>query len=251
MIKFFRRIRQQLLNSGQLKKYSFYAFGEIFLVVIGILIALQINTWNQNKINAKNETLYLNQILDELKTDNIDLNQQKNRFQNNLHTIESFLKELNEEDNQKAFNESFRAYLNNVWGPIYFGSNNATFEEMKSSAKLGIIADKSLRNKIVQLYNNLSLTEKVFEFNTNFIEPMDQNLSFEYGFAKYLKIQSGMFDKYISEEEIFQIKQMKPLLESNAAVWNWTTMELLPLIETQQNELSSMIKEIEDYLNQK
>ncbi|MEM8507323.1 MAG: DUF6090 family protein, partial [Bacteroidota bacterium] len=46
MIQFFRRIRQKLLTERQFKKYLFYAAGEIVLVVIGILIALQINNWN-------------------------------------------------------------------------------------------------------------------------------------------------------------------------------------------------------------
>ena len=47
MIKFFRKIRHKLLNEGRLKKYLIYAIGEIVLVVIGILIALQINNWNE------------------------------------------------------------------------------------------------------------------------------------------------------------------------------------------------------------
>jgi hypothetical protein len=53
MIKFFRKIRQNLLNQGKTTKYFKYAIGEIILVVIGILIALQINNWNTNKANEK------------------------------------------------------------------------------------------------------------------------------------------------------------------------------------------------------
>ncbi|MDP5158382.1 MAG: DUF6090 family protein [Flaviramulus sp.] len=49
MIKFFRRIRQQLLTENKFSKYLLYAFGEIILVVLGILIALQINNWNENR----------------------------------------------------------------------------------------------------------------------------------------------------------------------------------------------------------
>ena len=50
MIKFFRKIRQQLLNESKFKKYLLYAIGEIILVVIGILIALAINNNNQKRI---------------------------------------------------------------------------------------------------------------------------------------------------------------------------------------------------------
>ncbi len=51
MIKFFRKIRQQLIGEGKVRKYLVYALGEILLVVIGILIALQVNNWNQEKKN--------------------------------------------------------------------------------------------------------------------------------------------------------------------------------------------------------
>ena len=49
MIKFFRKIRHQLLSENRVSKYILYAIGEIVLVVVGILIALQINNWNENK----------------------------------------------------------------------------------------------------------------------------------------------------------------------------------------------------------
>ena len=49
MIKFFRKIRQKLLAENKISKYLIYAFGEIILVVIGILIALQINNWNEGR----------------------------------------------------------------------------------------------------------------------------------------------------------------------------------------------------------
>jgi len=49
MIKFFRKIRRQLLTENRFSKYLLYAIGEIVLVVIGILIALQINIWNENR----------------------------------------------------------------------------------------------------------------------------------------------------------------------------------------------------------
>ena len=62
MIKFFRKIRQNLLSQGKTGKYFKYAIGEIILVVIGILIALQINNWNEYQKDRKSEQLRLHKI---------------------------------------------------------------------------------------------------------------------------------------------------------------------------------------------
>ena len=59
MFRFFRKIRYKLLDEGHLGKYSYYAMGEILLVVIGILIALQINNWNEERKQAKTELEFM------------------------------------------------------------------------------------------------------------------------------------------------------------------------------------------------
>ncbi len=67
MIKFFRKIRQSLIMENKPSRYFKYAIGEIVLVVIGILIALQINNWNQNRIQQNNELKFLKGIQSEFK----------------------------------------------------------------------------------------------------------------------------------------------------------------------------------------
>lgn len=69
MIKFFRRIRQTLLSDNKFSKYFLYAIGEIILVVIGILIALQINNDNEAKNNKERFVKVLKEIRQDLETD--------------------------------------------------------------------------------------------------------------------------------------------------------------------------------------
>ena len=69
MIKFFRKIRQNLLSEGKTGKYFKYAFGEIVLVVIGILIALSINNWNEERKNEQIAKNYYQQIIIALNND--------------------------------------------------------------------------------------------------------------------------------------------------------------------------------------
>ena len=69
MIKFFRNIRQKLLQSNKLKSYSAYALGEIFLVVLGILIALQINNWNEERKDNARMLTYIKSIAEDITSE--------------------------------------------------------------------------------------------------------------------------------------------------------------------------------------
>lgn len=86
MIKLFRNIRQSLLNEGKTSKYLKYALGEIVLVVIGILIALQLNTWKEANTERLLEKGYIVSLIEDIKKDSqnfdiaIKLNQ--NRIKN-------------------------------------------------------------------------------------------------------------------------------------------------------------------------
>ena len=84
MIKFFRKIRKKLLSENKFRKYLTYAIGEIILVVIGILIALQVNNWNERNILNQKATIFLKNIKSDLENDYKQLSRvihiQKNRF---------------------------------------------------------------------------------------------------------------------------------------------------------------------------
>ena len=89
MIKFFQKIRQNLLSEGKTKTYVKYAIGEIVLVIIGILIALQINNWNEDR-KLQNEVLDIyGQIILEMDNDIAEL-------EDNLQMFESLEPMFNE-----------------------------------------------------------------------------------------------------------------------------------------------------------
>ncbi len=73
MIKFFRHIRKSLISENKMGKYFKYAIGEILLVVIGILIALQINNWNDKKNKEKQKHTYIESLIGNLEQDSISL----------------------------------------------------------------------------------------------------------------------------------------------------------------------------------
>jgi len=95
MINFFRKIRKQLADENKPLKYMRHAIGEIVLVVIGILIALQVNNWNIDKTDKKSETKYLNNIKLDLQKDLASLTEfQSPEYRNGVVITNMITKDL-------------------------------------------------------------------------------------------------------------------------------------------------------------
>lgn len=154
MIKFFRRIRQGLLAEGKTGKYFKYAIGEIILVVIGILIALGINNWNENR---KTE-IKLHQFLISLKSDlRSDLNEieivmddQINRSNLMSEAIELSNNPSVEEIVSKDSTEYYVLGRNFTFFPTVGSYNTAV-----SAGLIDNLSDEKLKRSILKLYEHL------------------------------------------------------------------------------------------------
>jgi hypothetical protein len=151
MIKFFRNIRQSLLNEGKISKYFQYAIGEIFLVVIGILIALQINTWNENRKNNGFEKEILTQIQENLKNDKLVLEDIVTNFSK---AVESSEKILNSSVSQSA-EDSIKIWLGAIIQFDRFQPLTNAYEVLKSNG-LDKISNKKLRFLLGKYYDDES-----------------------------------------------------------------------------------------------
>jgi hypothetical protein len=148
MIPFFKNIRQKQLSEGKLSKYLQYALGEIILVVIGILLALQINNWNNERQQRMLEIKILNEIKSNLLLDltdikiNIDFNRDK------LRSNEIVLNYLN--DDLIQF-DSLSFHFGNILGSTRSIANSSAYENLKSRG-LEIVTKDSLRIAITSIY---------------------------------------------------------------------------------------------------
>ena len=149
MIKFFRKIRYELMEKNKTGKYLKYALGEIVLVVIGILIALQINNWNENR----KETNFEQKILKEL---NSDFFYNKSELHRNItkatalaHNSDSLLALFNLPKNEVDPNKFFK-YMRKLGGYSTFNPSNGALNTLISSGKLYIIKNDSLRKHLTR-----------------------------------------------------------------------------------------------------
>jgi len=145
VIKFFRKIRQNLLSEGKTTKYFKYAFGEIILVVIGILIALSINNWNENRKERAQEQELLMQLQSEFQS-NLEQLDQKTGMRNQM--ISASLKLLHNIDYPETrHTDSIIKYMG-------LTAINPTFDpivnDINSSGRIQLLQDRNLKERLAR-----------------------------------------------------------------------------------------------------
>jgi len=147
MIKFFRNIRLNLISEGKALNYFKYAIGEIVLVVIGILIALQINNWNEQRIEKNEATAYLSEFRKDLVSDTIQFNYMIKLMSNAMNAEVALLKrKTNSMDNLSDIIGSIGAqhYKRTI--------NQRTFDNVQNSGKSNLLGYENLYEKLTYYY---------------------------------------------------------------------------------------------------
>ena len=163
MLKFFRNIRQKLLNEGKTTSYLKYAIGEIILVIIGILMALQINNWNEDRKEKKLEFYLLNQIKTDIQADSSLIAS----FIMLTHGKTLQAKRLRKAVEKKRYDMSKDSLVVNAFligKLVLFDAYTPTFDELVSSGKLNIIKSDNLKT-LIKRYKNINEGSKSFTYD--------------------------------------------------------------------------------------
>lgn len=158
MVKVFRNIRQSFFAEGKLSNYLIYAIGEIFLVVIGILIALAINNNNENRLKQNKEQTYLAGLKEEFQTSKLKLEEliRVNRQSyEGAKTIVEYISNAHASPDEEEFSELL---FNTFAYDVAFNPNNSLLNEMISSGSLRDLSDPELR---IRLTNWISMLDDI------------------------------------------------------------------------------------------
>lgn len=160
MLKFFRRIRQKLIHEENLKRYLIYAIGEILLVMIGILLALQVSNWNQKQSDNKGLKRSLENLLLDLKKDLIafeGLNSIYMSSQSKAESVKEIIKGKNSQE------DIIRLQNIGELGNKNFEFNNGTYETLVNTGNLYKSGDHDFNLKIKEYYKEVSYSASVFD----------------------------------------------------------------------------------------
>jgi len=139
------------MEQNKIRTYFFYAIGEILLVVIGILIALQVNTWNENRQKRIEETYYLEKLIENIEADSV-LVQNLLSFQRIIaSSVDSALIMMASESEFEP--DKFSEHLNAILGVQSFKQNSVTYDNLIASGKISYISEQQLVNSLFTYYD--------------------------------------------------------------------------------------------------
>ena len=148
MINFFRKKRKTLADENKSLKYVRYAIGEIVLVVIGILIALSINNWNDHRKNKKYEQEILFLIDQNLKSDSISLSAELNKVKVAITATDRLLEQIA----LGNINDSLNFWMGDIITFERFKSQSSAFEVLKAKG-IENVSDKKLQLALISYYD--------------------------------------------------------------------------------------------------
>ena len=238
MIKFFRKIRQNLLSENKFSKYLLYAIGEITLVMVGILLALQVNNWNELRIQRQKEIVNLLELKKGLESDlitefipGIDYYNRKENAANKIKIIYNYTETIPNDSLLKYFRISFSG----EWNFIF---NVATFENLKSTG-IDIISNDSLRTKISSLFSNeypelIARGDRVMRYYENHVRPVLQD-------------NINLYNSELSKNDLENLKNNIQITNRTKSLYRQRS-GLLKIAKGIKPKVESLINDIEEEL---
>lgn len=156
-MKLFRKIRQNVIDKGGFKKYIFYAIGEIFLVMLGILLAMQVNNWNQNRIEHKKERKAIADLYKEFKLNEKRIERKQSSSMSIVPKLDNYVNQVTSGTANYNVFKSFHAdhFMFGMTNP-----SNGVIDALISSGEIALISNDSLKYLIADWKNQ---TENLYE----------------------------------------------------------------------------------------
>ena len=246
MIKFFRRIRRKLIDEESTKKYLLYAIGEILLVMIGILLALQVNNWNETRKQLAQERQLLERLQTEMQTNQHLIQEELNNLRSVSQSTRMLLDAIG--TNPKSYSrDSINLMMNGLSFTPKYSPNQGSLSSIISSGQITIISNESLNVKLTEwpgLLEDYNYTQRIFydlskkqwmEFMLNVYPIRDHQVETAFGTTGPSRFHYNQ-ERILSTMTIETIAEFKRIDSENAHT-------KLKNLENLQTEILDLIKQ--------
>ena len=202
MIKFFRSIRQRLLSENKFSKYLIYATGEIILVVIGILIALSVNNWNEGKKDLSRCITLLENLVEEIKQDSIYFNHVYHTEKTLFLYSSELLFQAHANPDTVIENDSIMgmAFRFACFTPVIHFSDNA-YKELIMSDLLSLLDSNTLKGNLHEYYAQIKFLNMYSEQNQQISNDLISQLANYYSVIPSQHKESRMISNFSGAAE--------------------------------------------------
>lgn len=147
MFNFFRKIRKRLIDSSSTRRYILYAIGEIFLVMIGILLALQVNNWNEQRRDRDKELIIINSLKQELEANKEYLLRRRHAYTKNVNGCRDLL-QMTGPDPPYLPSDTFDSLVSAAVRTSVFSPVSTDLERIIGSEEFNLIRNDSLKSAL-------------------------------------------------------------------------------------------------------
>ena len=198
-----------MLTENKFSKYLMYAIGEIILVVIGILIALQVNNWNENrKLNLAWKT-YTKSLIEDLQQDTVTLNEVIKFIENDSIYLEKLMVRLSSPNTTIDSLKKIARFELNYDSKSFRPPNNKTFLAMQSNGTVEFF-EKDTYNMLLKLQSSQSIIEQIIKANNSLFREELSNFMSKYSSSHIKTIVGPLMDhawQNAEPEELFRTVQ--------------------------------------------
>ena len=198
MIKLFKNIRKKLAAENKVPAYLRYAIGEIILVVIGILIALQINNWNEQRKAKIIEAIFFEDVLQDLKKDQDRLEYYELFHTKRAEYLDTLLTYLRNPQKTMGI-DKFQQYVEPLYYSVSATCYSTSFESAKATGIFNDIEAKGLIKDLSQYYSDFAQIENNFTSITRYIEDKFEPIMYNFPEGKMNKETGNLV---INEENV-------------------------------------------------
>ena len=251
MINFFRKKRKTLADDNKALKYARYAFGEIVLVMIGILLALQVNTWNEARKQKKQEVTILNNLLIDLKkaeaSSLVEISNENLRLNN-------IVKALSEEGRKSLLKNTKK---DSIIKQILWNLNTNTpvintYSDLKNSGNLNLISNETISQGFTSLEINIIDLNETLRDRLDVQQINIDNLVInKFNFLIMNKRRYKNYKIDLGEEPNYaELLKQQNILNAIAIKFDFT-ISSIKIRTTLLHDIQSLIKSIEEELKKK